>query len=111
MLPLWAIDGMNGGGWQLESPSLVLSLASPIVGIIFIYIIGKISVMGRAGHIFYKYNLIQANSYNHQMQQVTLITLTYHTHTRYAPRPDYFDLQVPAPHIVGIIFLIYTESP
>jgi hypothetical protein len=39
------------------------------------------------------------------MQQVMLITLTYHTCTRYAPRPEYFELQDPAPLIWELYIL------
>ena len=53
--------------------------------------------MGRVGDSNCSYYLIQANRQHRLMQQVTLITLTYHKHSIYAPRPDYFKLQDPAP--------------
>ena len=50
------------------------------------------SVMGRAGHIYNTRHLIEDDKGHHAMQQMMPFTLIVHTHARYAPRPEYFDL-------------------
>ena len=55
--------------------------------------------MGRAGHIYYSYHQIEDDKGHHEMQQVTLITLTLNMLARTCRRPDYFDLQDGLPNL------------
>ena len=63
--------------------------------------------MGRAWHIYNSHHLIKTNRQLQRMQRVTPITLTYHMHTRSAPRPDYFKIQDPAPMIWELYIFIF----
>ena len=93
------MDGMDGGGWLLESSRLVLPLATPTVGIIFIYTNFEFSVMGRVGDINFNNHRIDDNKQHRQMQRVTLITLTLIMLAQTCGRPEYFDLQDGLPNL------------